>query len=170
MFRPFALAIAFGLLASLLVSITIVPSLSATFFKKGVKQQRRNIGLVGRGYKRILRWSLAHKWIVMILSTIILIASIGLGAAKLGTSFISTGEDKFMALTYTPEPGETEQGVLEHAEQVQKYLNTKDKVKTVQYSVGGATPTDPTGISNSMAIMVEYESDTPNLMKNQIKY
>ena len=98
----------------------------------------------------------------MILSTIILIASIGLGAAKLGTSFISTGEDKFMALTYTPEPGETEQGVLEHAEQVQKYLNTKDKVKTVQYSVGGATPTDPTGSSNSMAIMVEYESDTPN--------
>lgn len=163
MFRPFALAIAFSLLASLLVSITIVPSLSATFFKKGVKQQREEtLGLVGRGYKRILRWSLAHKWIVMILSTIILIASIGLGATKLGTSFISTGEDKFMALTYTPEPGETEQGVLEHAEQVQKYLNTKDKVKTVQYSVGGATPTDPTGSSNSMAIMVEYESDTPN--------
>src|SRR5699024_5804213 len=53
MFRPFALAIAFSLLASLLVSITIVPSLSATFFKKGVKQQREEtLGLVGRGYKR----------------------------------------------------------------------------------------------------------------------
>ena len=26
-----------------------------------------------------------------------------------------------------------------------KYLNKKDKVKTVQYSVGGASPTDPTG-------------------------
>ena len=31
--------------------------------------------------------------------------SIGLGAAKLGTSFISTGDDKYMALTYTPKPG-----------------------------------------------------------------
>mgnify|MGYP002656262621 FL=1 len=67
-----------------------------------------------------------------------------------------------MALTYTPEPGETEKGVLAHAEQVQKYLNNKDKVKTVQYSVGGSTPTDPTGSSNSMAIMVEYDSNTPN--------
>nr|MBO1919893.1 hypothetical protein [Staphylococcus xylosus] len=42
-----------------------------------------------------------------------------------------------------------------------KYLNKKIK-KTVQYSVGGASPTDPTGSSNSMAIMVEYDSDTPN--------
>ncbi|MDW8565628.1 efflux RND transporter permease subunit [Staphylococcus shinii] len=163
MFRPFALAIAFSLLASLLVSITIVPALSATFFKKGVKNHKEeSLGFIGRKYKTILKWSLNHKWLVILISTIILIASIGLGAAKLGTSFISTGEDKFMALTYTPKPGETEKGVLNHAEQVQKYLNKKDKVKTVQYSVGGASPTDPTGSSNSMAIMVEYDSDTPN--------
>ena len=33
MFRPFALAITFSLLASLLVSITVVPALASTFFK-----------------------------------------------------------------------------------------------------------------------------------------
>lgn len=65
-----------------------------------------------------MNWSLNHKWIVIIISTIILIASIGLGAAKLGTSFISTGEDKYMALTYTPKP-EKRKRVLDHAEQVQ---------------------------------------------------
>ena len=42
-----------------------------------------------------------------------------------------------MALTYTPKPGETKQSVLKHAEKVQNYLNDKDKVKTVQYSVFG---------------------------------
>lgn len=164
MFRPFALAIAFSLLASLLVSITVVPSLGATLFKHGVKENKKEekLGVVGRSYKSILNWSLNHKWIVMIVSTLILIVSIGVGSAKIGTSFISTGEDKFMALTYTPEPGETEQAVLDHAEQVQNYLNDKDKVKTVQYSVGGASPNDPTGSSNSMAIMVEYDKDTPN--------
>ena len=34
MFRPFALAIAFSLLASLLVSITVVPALASTFLKR----------------------------------------------------------------------------------------------------------------------------------------
>ncbi|MCG7338278.1 efflux RND transporter permease subunit [Staphylococcus sp. ACRSN] len=170
MFRPFALAIAFSLLASLLVSITIVPALSASLFKNGIKQQKaEKLGFISKQYKKILHWSLNHKWIVLILSTLLLVLSIGLGAAKLGTSFISTGEDKYMALTYTPKPGETKQSVLRHAEKVQDYLNKKDKVRTVQYSVGGETPTDPTGSSNSLALMVEYDSNTPNFDKEPDK-
>lgn len=164
MFRPFAIAIAFSLLASLLVSITIVPALGATLFKKGVRKQafESSLGSVSKGYRRVLSWSLSHKWIVIIVSTLVLVLTIAFGGTRIGTSFISTGEDKYLALTYSPEPGETEEGVLDHAEQVQKYLNNKDKVKTVQYSVGGATPTDPTGSTNSLAIMVEYDKNTPH--------
>ncbi|MCI2933638.1 efflux RND transporter permease subunit [Staphylococcus haemolyticus] len=169
MFRPFALAIAFSLLASLLVSITVVPALASTFFKKGIKLKRnsqhqndRGLGVVSKSYRKILNWSLNHKWIVLIISVVILVGSIALGGAKLGTSYISTGDDKFLAVTYTPKPGETEKAVLDHAKQAQKYLQSKDKVKTVQYSVGGPSPADPTGSTNSMAIMVEYDKVTPN--------
>lgn len=164
MFRPFALAITFSLLASLLVSITVVPALGSTFFRKGIqtKPQKQAQGVISTGYKKLLNWSLNHKWIVIIISIVLLVGSIGLGAAKLGTSYISSGDNKFMALTYTPKPGETEKSVLEHGEQVQKYLKTKNKVKTVQYSVGGPTPSDPTGSTNSMALMVDYDKDTPN--------
>lgn len=170
MFRPFALAIAFSLLASLLVAITIIPALSATLFKNGVKRkQEETLGSIGKGYKKVLSWALNHKWLVMIITTVLLFASIALGAAKLGTSFISSGEDKYMALTYTPKPGETKKSVLKHAKQVQKYLNGKDKVKTVEYSVGGKSPSDPTGTSNNMAIMVEYDKDTKNFDKEPDK-
>ncbi|PTI17821.1 efflux RND transporter permease subunit [Staphylococcus warneri] len=164
MFRPFALAITFSLLASLLVSITVVPALGSTLFRKGIqtKPEKQAQGVISSGYKKLLYWSLNHKWIVIIISIVLLVGSIGLGAAKLGTSYISSGDNKFMALTYTPKPGETEKSVLEHGEQVQKYLKTKNKVKTVQYSVGGPTPSDPTGSTNSMALMVDYDKDTPN--------
>lgn len=164
MFRPFALAITFSLLASLLVSITVVPALGSTLFRKGIqtKPQKQAQGVISTGYKKLLNWSLNHKWIVIIISIVLLVGSIGLGAAKLGTSYISSGDNKFMALTYTPKPGETEKSVLEHGKQVQKYLKTKNKVKTVQYSVGGPTPSDPTGSTNSMALMVDYDKDTPN--------
>ncbi|MCG2389421.1 efflux RND transporter permease subunit [Staphylococcus epidermidis] len=164
MFRPFALAITFSLLASLLVSITLVPSLDATFFKNGVKnrEQKGGLGAVGRAYRSALNWSLNHKWIVLIVSIFILVGSVVIGARNLGTSYISTGDNKFLALTYTPKPGETQKSVTQHAEKVQNYLDKKDKVETVQYSIGGPTPQDPTGSTNSMAIMIKYQSDTPN--------
>ncbi|HDK7616191.1 TPA: efflux RND transporter permease subunit [Staphylococcus aureus] len=166
MFRPFALAIAFSLLASLLVSITLVPALAATLFKKGVKrrnkQHQEGLGVVSTTYKKVLHWSLNHKWIVIILSTLILVVTIVFGGPRLGTSFISAGDDKFLAITYTPKPGETEQAVLNHAKDVEKYLKQKKHVKTIQYSVGGSSPVDPTGSTNSMAIMIEYDNDTPN--------
>lgn len=53
MFRPFALAITFSLLASLLVSITVVPALGSTLFRKGIqtKPQKQAQGVISTGYK-----------------------------------------------------------------------------------------------------------------------
>ncbi|MDU3988973.1 MAG: efflux RND transporter permease subunit, partial [Staphylococcus sp.] len=58
MFRPFALAITFSLLASLLVSITVVPALASTFFKNGINikgnvNEENKLGGISKGYKRV---------------------------------------------------------------------------------------------------------------------
>lgn len=162
-FRPFAYTVVFALLASLLIAITIVPMLGHTFFKNGIKghhDDEEKVGVIAKFYRKILNWSLNHKWIVSIVSILLLVGSLCL-TPFLGASFISTGEDKLLALTYKPKPGETEQEVVKHGDQVQKYLSSKKYVNNVQFSVGGKNPFNPIA-SNDMAMMVEYKKDTPN--------
>ncbi len=161
LFKPFALTVVFALLASLLIAITIVPMLAHIFFKNGIKGHHdEKPGAVAHFYRRVLEWSLKHKWIVGLLSILLLVGSLML-TPLVGTSFISTGEDKLLALTYKPQPGETEDEVVDHAEEVQKYLSSKKNVENVQFSVGGKNPFSPVA-SNDMAMMVEYNKDTPN--------
>ncbi|UTH14814.1 efflux RND transporter permease subunit [Macrococcus equipercicus] len=161
LFRPFALTVVFALLASLLIAITIVPMLGHIFFRNGIKGHHdEKPGAIAGFYRRILDWSLRHKWIVGLLSILLLVGSLML-MPFVGTSFISTGEDKLLALTYKPQPGETEDEVVKHAETVQHYLSNKKYVENVQFSVGGKNPFSPIA-SNDMAMMVEYNKNTPN--------
>lgn len=161
LFRPFAYTVVFALLASLLIAITIVPMLSHIFFRNGIKGHHdEKPGRIAHFYRGILNWALNHKWLVGLLSIALLVGSLML-VPFVGTSFISTGEDKLLALTYKPQPGETESDVVKKGEQVQKYLSSKKYVDNVQFSVGGKNPFNPVA-TNDMAMMVEYDKDTPN--------
>ncbi|GGB08115.1 efflux RND transporter permease subunit [Macrococcus hajekii] len=161
LFRPFALTVVFALLASLLIAITIVPMLGHIFFRNGIKGHHdEKPGRIAHFYRNILEWSLNHKWLIALLSTLLLVGSLML-TPLVGTSFISTGEDKLLALTYKPEPGETEEEVVAHGDEIQKALSDNKYVNNIQYSVGGKNPFSPVA-SNDMAMMVEYDKDTPN--------
>jgi len=163
MFRPFALAVAFSLLASLLIALTIVPVLSHMFFKNGIKKAKKEKGhWLAHKYKGILKWNLNHKWVVILLSLVLVVASIALVFTPyIGKSFIDTGEDKMLALTYKPSPGEKEEQVVKNGEQAEKYLSKDKNVEFVQYSVGGENPFNPSA-KNDMALMVKYDKDTPD--------
>ncbi|WP_414049057.1 efflux RND transporter permease subunit [Macrococcus animalis] len=162
-FRPFAWTVVFALLASLLIAITIVPMLAHSFFKNGIKghhDDEEKVGKIAGFYRKVLEWSLSHKAIVSALSILLLVGSLCL-TPFLGTSFISTGEDKLLALTYKPKPGEKEADVVKKGEAVQKILAENSNVVNTQFSVGGENPFNPIA-SNDMAMMVEYKKDTPN--------
>lgn len=163
MFRPFALAVAFSLLASLLIALTIVPVLSHIFFRNGIKKPKKEKGQwLASKYKNILKWNLNHKWLVIVISIVLVLASVVLVFTPyIGKSFIDTGSDKMLALTYKPSPGEKEDQVVKHGEQVEKYLSKDKNVDFVQYSVGGENPFNPSA-TKDMALMVKYDKDTPN--------
>lgn len=169
LFLPFALTIVFALLASLLVAITIVPMMAHTFFKKGIKEthhhEEENPGKLALAYKRILNWSLNHKWITFGLAVLLLAGSLCL-VPLIGVSFIPSDEEKMVVATYKPDPGQTQMDVEKIANDAQSFFDNRNGVELIQYTVGGENPMNP-GASNQVMFFVKYNKDTANFDKEK---
>ncbi len=87
-FRELALTVTFSLLASLLVSLTLVPMLSAKMLEKKLSTGTEKSNVLFRSfdkmmnsihnyYKRILTKSLKHRGLVLLISLLILLSSVG---------------------------------------------------------------------------------------------
>ncbi|WP_136607209.1 efflux RND transporter permease subunit [Paenibacillus dokdonensis] len=163
LFLPFALTMVFALLASLLVAITLVPMLAHSLFKKGIKTSKKHDhdkpGKMARGYQRILNWSLSHKLITFGLAVVLLVASCFL-TPLIGTSFMPEQEDKYVMVTYSPEPGAQLETVEQRALDAEKYILEQPNVDKMQYSIGGSGNPMGGGSSNSGLFYVEYKKDT----------
>jgi HAE1 family hydrophobic/amphiphilic exporter-1 len=172
LFMPFALTMAFALGASLLVAITVVPSLAHTLFKKQLrgeklgKQHKEAHGVLARGYKRILDVSLRHKVITSLIAVLLLVGScLPVYFGLIGVNFLSNEAEKVMYLTYTPKPGEQRDDVLKNIEVVEEMMLAREDVDIVQLSVGG-TANEMTAMlgagSNGALMYVIFDPDTEN--------
>lgn len=169
MFLPFALTMTFALGASLLVAISIVPTLSHTLFKKqlrGEKLGRKHTeehGKLARGYRRILNVSLSHKLISFLVAVALLVASVFL-VPLIGVSFLSNEAEKVMYLTYTPPPGAQQDDVLADVSVVEEMMMAREDVDIVQLSIGGSgNPMAALmgGGSGGALMYVIFDPDTP---------
>lgn len=73
---PFALTIGYVLVASLLVALTVVPTLASVLFKKPVASGRAGFGRVQGAYAKALGWTLRHKVPVLLLAVVLLGVSV----------------------------------------------------------------------------------------------
>lgn len=124
LFIPFALTIVFALAASLVISITLVPMLAHSLFKKSltgapIKAKEHKPGRLANIYKKVLNWALSHKWITSIIAVLMLLGSLFL-VPLIGASYLPSEEEKTMQLTYSPEPGETKKEAENEAEKAEK--------------------------------------------------
>lgn len=139
LFMPFALTMSFALLASLLVAITIVPSLSHTLFKKKLYGNRdeksfKDSGKIANWYKGALDWTLNHKIISSLVAIVLLVGSLGL-IPLIGFSFLGSDEEKVMYITYTPKTGELMDETIKNVEVVEEELLKRDDVEILQMSI-----------------------------------
>lgn len=149
LFRPFALTVTIAMSASLLVALTIVPVLAYWFLRPG-KPVRDAQGepvdpespaappsRLQRGYLPILRWTLRHSWVTLLLAVLVL-GGTAAAAPFMKTTFLGdSGQNTF---TMTQEIGAAPSLEAESvaAEQVEEVLLGLDGIDTVQVSIGSS--------------------------------
>ncbi|MEO7403680.1 MAG: efflux RND transporter permease subunit, partial [Burkholderiales bacterium] len=107
-FQSFAVVVTFGVLVSLLVSLTLTPMLCSRFLKVEHHQRGPSVWiekfLIGleNAYRRLLDLSLRNRWWVLILSFLIFLGSLPL-FSKVPTELAPSGDEgRFLIFVRTP--------------------------------------------------------------------
>jgi len=162
MFIPFALTVTFAMLASLLVALMVVPTLS-NFLVGGKAKGKARETWYERVYTPVLKWALRHRAATLGIAVVLFVASLGL-LPVIGTSFMSGMSEKSLTVSIQMPPG-TDIGVTsEMAAQVEALLVGNKEVKEYYTTVGtstsltGAISAASGGGSNTAQINVYLDS------------
>lgn len=170
LFGPFGLTVTAALLASLFVSLTIVPVMAYWFLKspQGTAEELESIRVeaeakelrnpLQRVYVPVLRWSLGHRAITLVIAALI-IAGTGVLATRIETSFIGGSGNSF-AISQTMPTGTSLATTDEAAKRVEQVLTDTEGVKSYQVTVGGGNMFFGGGANTTVAnFQVTSEAD-----------
>ncbi len=136
MFTDLALTMTYALMASLIVAMTVVPSLGATLLQKEYAPKKGLLDKIYPLYQKSIRWSLDHKAVV-ILVTLVLLAGSAYGALIRGFTFMPEMDMNTTTVTVTmPEDCDREQAI-ELADEVSRRAMTIEGVTYVGAMMGG---------------------------------
>jgi HAE1 family hydrophobic/amphiphilic exporter-1 len=148
LFRDLAFTVAFSLLASLVVALTLIPMLASKILKLSQKEFKRQQkpGRIINLYKNLLIKALKHRWVVVLIMIIALAASLML-VPSIGFEFMPTADQGSFAISYTLPVGTSLAESNKAAEEIEKILNNIPEVGIIMTTVG--TPDMMQGISSS---------------------
>lgn len=137
-FGPFGLTVTAALIASLIVSLTIVPVLAYWFLKpprQAKPHEAEASGRLQRLYTPVLRLALRFRWSTLLVAAII-IGATGYLATTIETSFLG-GSGTTLSINQTLPAGTSLQTTDATAKRVEQVLSEVDGVKAYQVTVGG---------------------------------
>jgi HAE1 family hydrophobic/amphiphilic exporter-1 len=146
-FRPFAVAVTVALLASLFVSLTVVPVFASWFMRPTAKQQAQIAAqqgqpekdtVVQRLYLPVLSWSLAHRWITVAIALGLFAGTVAL-APGLKTDFIGQMGNESLNVTQKLPSGTGLSQTDAAARQLEAVMKGIPAVKSYTTSIGGST-------------------------------
>lgn len=156
LFTDMGLTIAYSLVASLLVALTLVPALSSTLLKTASEKRHPWFESMVNGYARTLRFCLRRKVLPLGLAALLLALAVW-QTARMGMEFMpSMGGDQVSATLTLPQ-GTKRQEAYEMADQAMETMLTVPGVETVGAMDGGSTAS-LLGMGGSSSSMVESMS------------
>lgn len=164
LFTDMGLTIAYSLLASLVVALTVVPAMGSTVLRKAEEKPHRWFDAFVNGYEKVLRFSLGHRAAVLLVVVVLLGLSI-YETVQMGTSFIPSMDSSQMSATLTlPENAAEDADLRALSDQAIERLQNVDGVKTVgaMESGGGMLSSGNAGGSVSYYILLDEDAKSSN--------
>ena len=160
LFTDMALTIAFSLLASLLVALTLVPMASATLLKKEVKNKNRFFSTFQSGYLRVLNHALNHKWITIALVLVLFVTSI-IASLSLGTELFPSGDTGNISVSVEMPEDYGQEDTFVALDQLSSALNQIPAIETagILHSGDGSASMGIMGMGGGTTVYVKLSED-----------
>ncbi|MEE4491228.1 efflux RND transporter permease subunit [Streptomyces sp. BE230] len=149
LFSPFSLTVTAALLASLVVSLTVVPVLSYWFLRapKGTSEdpdkarreaeEKEARSRLQQIYVRVLRFATRRRITSVVIAVVVLIGTFGM-APLLKTTLFDSGEQEVLSIKQELTPGTSLAAADEAAKKVERLLDGDEGVKDYQVTVGSS--------------------------------
>ncbi len=146
MFKPLAFTISFAMMGSLILSLTLAPSLCSLLLRvDSQKRENRIIRLMKRPYLSLLRKALLHHRITVITAVTLLAISLST-ILKLGSEFMPQLDEGSIALQAIRLPSISLTSSIETCKTIEEIVKSLPEVQTVVSKTGRPEiATDPMG-------------------------
>ena len=135
LFTDLALTITYSLLASLLVSLTLVPAMASGMLRREFVPKPGLLDKIYPAYRRAIAWSLDHKAGVLLLSLTLLVTS-AWGAVSRGFTFMPEIDMNNLSVTVTMPEGTTRDEAVDLADQVMERVMSVENIESAGFMMG----------------------------------
>src|SRR5215212_9480252 len=137
LFKPLAYAVTFSMIGSMLMALCVAPMLCALWLKLKKGEVRTNpiIGFFKGIYVPVLKWTMAHRYLTLILAAVLLVWSVA-DVFILGSEFLPTIDEGNMLVRATMPASISLPRAIEISSQIEKSLREFPEVETVVAKIG----------------------------------
>ncbi|CAM4194010.1 efflux RND transporter permease subunit [Jeotgalicoccus halotolerans] len=176
LFTPLAITVVFSLFASLFVALTVVPMISSRILEAPEEniEKARSERPYMKALKRFTRWTLQHRFLVIIITLLLMAAGI-IGIINQGMTLMPESDEGAITIEIEKEQGTIYDDTFETVQSIEQQLEDYSEIEMYLSNVGSLQPmmsmSEETNKASITATLVDQDdrSVTTNEFINNIE-